>query len=333
MAARARGSRKGFSALSRGPMAPLVGMCLSVVALTAAVTLGGEDSSSSSSSSTTTGGGDSASSATAGAGDPSSSPTNGGEAGVVAAAAAADPVALPPPNACALRMPEGPRGMSVAEARTLTQIAAVGWQVKAPEEMVARVLDVATAKLNQTPSVTDALDLFTREDATAPSARALAELRALAEPGALTCVFDVPAVAPESKNRSGLTPRTEAMRQGVIDAFGRLTMSGYGSKAPKNSPEAAGRALNVAIPDTPTPSAGWVLAHWLMARGADYKLAAVAYEDQVWVPRSGWQTTTSGAPSPVSVRPGRVYVAVSSGTAASKPKSDRTTKTAKKRNR
>ncbi len=319
MAARARGSRKGFSALRGGPMAPLVGMCLSVVALTAAVTVGGEDSSSSTTTGTTTG---------------TTSGTTPGDTGVVTAASATNPVALPPANTCALKGPEGSQGMSLIEARTLTQIAAVGWQVKAPEEMVARVLDVARAKPNQTPSVTDALDLFTREDVTVPSAAAVAALRALAEPGGLTCVVDVPAVAAESRNRSGLTPRAEVLRQGVIDAFGRLTMSGYGAKAAKNSPEAAGRALNVAIPDVPVPGAGWVLAHWLMARAADYKLATVAHGDWVWAPRAGWQATAPGQPVVASRRPGRVYVAVSPGTAANKPKADDNRKSAKnKRNR
>jgi hypothetical protein len=281
-------------------------MCVGVVALTAAVTLGGEDSSSTTDS------------------------THDGAAGVVTATTAADPASPPPANSCALRIAGTSRGMSVTDARTLTQIAAVGWQVKAPEEMVARVLDVATAKPNQTPSVTDALDLFTREDVQAPSADSVAEVRALTEPGGLTCVFDSPAVPAEAKKSSGLTARTEVMRQGVIDAFGRLTMSGYGRKAPKSSPEAAGRALNVAVPETattPGASAGWVLAHWLMARGADYKLATVAYGDRVWAPRSGWQAAAPGQPG-ANVRPGRVYVVVTPGVSATKATSGKDAKKA-----
>lgn len=320
MAARREGPPRGLRAsLSGNPVVPLVGMCVGVVALTAAVTLGGEDSSSTTDS------------------------TNDQQDGVVTATTAAEPASLPPANTCSLRVAGVSRGMSVTDARTLTQIAAVGWQVKAPEEMVARVLDVAGAKPNQTPSVTDALDLFTREDVTAPSAESVAEVRALAEPGALTCVFDSPAVPAEPKKSSGLTARTEVMRQGVIDAFGRLTMSGYGRKAPKNSPEAAGRALNVAVPETPatpgattlgatTPggSAGWVLAHWLMARGADYKLATVAYGDRVWAPRSGWETATPGRPG-ANVRPGRVYVVVTPGVSATKPTSGKDARKAENR--
>ena len=320
MAARRESPRRGLRAsLGGNPVVPLVGMCVGVVALTAAVTLGGEDSSS------------------------TTDATNDGETGVVTTTTAAEPSNLPAANTCALRVAGTSRGMSVTDARTLTQIAAVGWQVKAPEEMVARVLDVATAKPNQTPSVTDALDLFTREDVTAPSADAVAEVRALTEPGGLTCVFDSPAVPVEAKKSSGLTPRAEVMRQGVIDAFGRLTMSGYGRKAPKNSPESAGRALNVAVaetapsPDattlgatTPGASAGWVLAHWLMARGADYKLATIAYGDRVWAPRSGWQSATPGQAG-ANVRPGRVYVAVTAGVSGTKATSGKDAKKAENR--
>ncbi len=318
MAARGGRPRRGARVSKRGgPLVPLVGVCAGVVALTAAVTLGGEDSSSTTAAPT----------GAAGA-------TNAAAPSAAVPNTVADAVALPPVNTCALMVGGLSQGMSLTEARTLTQIAAVGWQVKAPEEMVARVLDVAAAKPNQTPTVTDALDLFTREDSAAPSAEALAELRALTEPGGLTCVFDSPTARVESKGRSGLTPRTEAMRQGVIDAFGRLTMSGYGGKAPKNSPEAAGRALNVAVPETtlPGPGAGWVLAHWLTARGADYKLAAVAYADRVWAPSSGWRTTAPGQPSVVNVRPGRVYVAVVAGSAA-KAEAEDGKKAAKNRKR
>jgi hypothetical protein len=212
--------------------------------------------------------------------------------------------------------------MSVAAARTLTQIAAVGWQVKAPEEMVARVLDVANAKPGTTMSTTDALDLFTREDTTAPTAAAVAAVRALAEPGALTCVFDLPPVAAESKGKTGLTPRADAIRQGVLDAFGKLTISGYGAKAKSKSPaEAAGRAIDVAVPaavatHSSEAGAGWVLAHWLAARGADYKLDTIAYDDHVWRPTTGWQATAPGQPQATPARPGRVYVAGTPGTSA-----------------
>ncbi len=245
MAAPEESPRTGFRLpLRGGPVVPLVGVCVGVVALTAAVTLGGEDSSS-----------------------------NTDNAGTLTTAIV-DPSTVPTANNCVLMVDGVARTISVPDARTLTQIAAVGWQVKAPADMVARVLDLATAKPNQTVTTTQALDLFTREDSAVPSAAAVADLRALTQPGGLTCVFGPAAVPAEAKGKSGLTPRADAMRQGVLDAFGKLTMSGYGAKAAKNSPEAAGRALNMAVPETLSTEAGagWVLAHWLTARGADYKL-------------------------------------------------------------
>jgi hypothetical protein len=297
MAASEESPRTGFRLpLRGGPVVPLVGVCVGVVALTAAVTLGGEDSSSS-----------------------TDSPSSSDNAGTLTTAVA-DPAALPAANSCVLIVDGAARTISVANARTLTQVAAVGWQVKAPADMVARVLDLATEKPGQALTTTQALDLFTREDAAVPSAAAVADLRALTQPGGLTCIFGAPAVSAEAKGKSGLTPRADAMRQGVVDAFGKLTMSGYGAKAVKNSPEAAGRALNVTVPETfsTEASAGWVLAHWLTARGADYKLDTIAYGDRVWAPVSGWQTTAPGQQAVTPARDGRVYVAVAQGAAKAK---------------
>jgi hypothetical protein len=278
--------------LRGGPVVPLVGVCVGVVALTAAVTLGGQDSSSSTSA-------------------PGNTPSS---------TSADDRPHLPTPNTCLLRVGDTDHALSVVDARTLTQVAAVGWQVKAPTEMIARVLDLATVTPGSSPTTTQALDLFTREDTAAPTAGSLAEIRALTDPGALTCVFGSPAATAEAKGKTGLTPRADAMRQGVVDAFGKLTMSGYGGKAKtENSAEAAGRAFDVAVPVTSSPeaSAGWVLAHWLAARGADYKLDTIAYGDRVWAPNSGWQTAAPGHPLATPARPGRVYVAVTQGTAGS----------------
>lgn len=304
MAAPEDNPRTGFRlSLRGGPLVPLAGVCVGVVALTAAVTLGGEDSAS-----------------------------NTGDKGVVAAMSATDPARLPATNNCMLRVDGKPRAITVADARTITQIAAVGWQVKAPTEMAARVLDLATAKPGKSPSVTDALDLFTREDSAVPSAKAVAELRALAEPGGLACVFTAPAASSEKRGKSGFTPRADAMRQGIVDAFGKLKMSGFSAKVKNNPAGAAGRALSVTVPDTiapaavsPETNAGWVLAHWLTARGADYKLDRVAFADQVWSPASGWQATTPDSAQVAPAQPGRLFVSVAAGTSEQQKSAKATT--------
>jgi hypothetical protein len=287
---------------------PLVGVCVGVVALTAAVTLGGQDSSSTTEAT-----------------------------GTVSTTEPNDPAKLPARNSCILRMGATEQTLSVAAARTLTQVVAVGWQVKAPEEMVARVFDIASAKPGTGTSVTDALDMFTREETAVPSTDSIAKVRAISEPGALTCVFDTPVVPAETKGSTGLTPRAAAMRQGVIDAFGKLTMSGFGGKSKSSNPaEAAGRAIDVSVPaavatHSSEAGAGWVLAHWLAARGADYKLDTIAYDDHVWGPATGWKATAPGQPMATPARPGRVFVSVTPGAAASKAsKPSKTAKAAKK---
>ncbi|GAA0626343.1 hypothetical protein GCM10009547_32240 [Sporichthya brevicatena] len=317
MAARERSPRAGSRlSLRGGPVVPLVGVCVGVAALTAVVTLGGGNSSST---------------------------TDGPDKGVVQAMSASDPISTPPVNTCFLRVDGKPLATTLADARTLTQIAAVGWQVKAPEEMVARVLDVAAGKPGKSPSVTEALDLFTREDSAAPTAASVAKLRALAEPGGLTCAFAAPVASEESRGRSGLTPRADVMRQGIVDAFGKLTMSTFGPKAKDNPAGAAGRALSVTVPDTISPvaspvsspvtspeaNAGWVVAHWLTARGADYKLDTIAYGDLIWAPTAGWRTpdpATAASPA----RPGRLFVSVVAGSSAKDAKKSDSTKKSSK---
>jgi hypothetical protein len=71
-----------------------------------------------------------------------------------------------------------------------------------------------------------------------------------------------------------------------------------------------------------------VLAHWLTARGADYKLDTIAYDDHVWSPLTGWRATAPGQPTATPARPGRVYVAVTPGSSAGKAGSS--SKSAKK---
>lgn len=285
MSAPLDGARRGLARFSgRGPLVPVVGVTLGVVALTAAVTLSGSDSSRA-------------------------------EGGVVAAPSEADPAVLPAANSCHLSVAGTTHIVDVAAARTLTQVAAVGWQVKAPTEMIARVLDVATARKGQVPSVTDTLDLFTREDATAPSEGALADLAALSVPGALTCVYAEPAVAAQKKGSSGLTPRADALRQGVVDAFGKLTMTGFGAKSkPTTGAEEVGRALTIRVPTTyaTAEGPGWVLANWLAARGGDYKLDQIVFTDRTWVPAAGWRLSGPAAPAD------RVYVSTAAGAPAAK---------------
>ncbi len=301
----------------RASLFPAAGIVVGVALLSTTIGRAGQDSSSSNTAGVIT-----ATSAT----DP---------AGVLAGV----PAGVPAGDSCSLVLDGTPRSLSVSQARTLTQIAAVGWQVKAPEDMVARVLDIAGTTPATAPTVTETLDLFTREDSAAPTAEAVADLRAVTVPGSLTCVFAPPAATAQKKGPSGLTPRADALRQGVIDAFGELPMTGFGKKAtPETTAQSAGRAIGVQVPVPPAfarGGEGWMIAHWLAARGGDFTLDTIAFGERTWAPTQGWVTVTPGTAAAAQARADRVYVAVAQGATpkaspAKKPKKD-TKKTSRER--
>lgn len=227
------------------------------------------------------------------------------------------PVAVPstPPGTCHLVVAGEARPMDADRARMLTLVAAVGQQVRAPASATARALDVARADAGKsTPKVTDVLGLFAREDTAEPSAASLAEVDALAAPGALTCAFTERRVKNQKKDDGGhddLTPRADMLRDGALDAFGDLAMTGFGGKGRPESPaQAAGRALTVRFGDEATDQAeGWVFAHWLVARGDSFALHTVAFDDRTWQPDRGWRA----APADAAPHVDRVYVSVAKG--------------------
>lgn len=285
------GTRSGFR-LPPGRLFPVAGIVVGAALVSATLVIAGQDSSSGQNTT-----------------------------GIVSADSAVDPAAVPAAGHCTLLLDGARRDLTILQARTLTQVAAVGWQVKAPEDMVARVLDTAAKSPGTSPSVTDTLDLFTREDADQPTNDALADVRALSVPGALTCAFDTPTGAAEKKGAVGLTPRADAIRRGVTDAFGKLALAGFGAKAKaETGAESAGRALTVQVPAafTPADGHGWVIAHWLAARGADYRLDAIAFGDRIWAPSQGWQAVTPGTAEATQARADRIYVSVVQGIAAVK---------------
>lgn len=249
-----------------GPLLPLGGVVVGLGLLTALVALPGPDTPP----------------------DPAAEVTD------VTRAVAAPTPATPAPGTCTLLVADQSQALELARARTLTQIAAVGQQVAAPTEMAARALDMALAAGPAVPTVTEALNLFTREDTAVPSASALSELAALTAPGALNCVFAAPAGERQDKANNGLTARAQAARQGVLDAFGKVDTGGYGKKA-RSGPERAGRAVVVSAPtNVAGEPAGWVLAHWLTARGSEYLLETVQVGEHAWRPTVGWTPRAGG---------------------------------------
>lgn len=91
--------------------------------------------------------------------------------------------------------------------------------------------------------------------------------------------------------------------------------------APAASPASEGRAVDIELGSKDAPDAaldataksrGWLLAHWLVARGDVYKLEGVAFDDHTWSAASaaGWQTV---APDSTTRNLDRVHITVQRG--------------------
>jgi hypothetical protein len=215
----------------------------------------------------------------------------------------ASPVPSTAPGDCTLLVDGRAHQMDVDRARTLTMIGAVGAQVKAIPAQTARAFDLALAgPTHYLPTVTSALQLLAREDTTAPSPTSLAEVGALSVPGALSCTFTPVPVKAQPPGTNGLTPRADAVRANLADAFGKLTINGFGKGAhPEDAAGAVGRALDVAVPTDPTGHPlGWMVANWLVARGSAYVLSGIAFDDHTWTPAAGWTAIVvpAGTPTP-----------------------------------
>jgi hypothetical protein len=215
----------------------------------------------------------------------------------------ASPVPSTAPGDCTLLVDGRAHQMDVDRARTLTMIAAVGAQVKAIPAQTARAFDLALAgPTHYLPTVTAALQLLARDDTTAPSPASVAEVSALDVPGALSCTFAPTAVKAQPPGSNGLTPRADAVRANLADAFGKLTVTGFGKGShPEDAAGALGRALDVTVGTGATGhSLGWTVANWLVARGSAYVISSIAFDDHTWSPANGWTEVVvpSAAPSP-----------------------------------
>ncbi|MGQ0630523.1 MAG: hypothetical protein ACT4P1_05735 [Sporichthyaceae bacterium] len=230
-----------------------------------------------------------------------------GEAAPQVLSASADPAAG---AKCRLLVEGKEMGLSGEAARTLTMVAAVGLQVGAPAESSARVLDMAGARSSFAPRVTDALQLFAKGDTKAPTGPSLASVRALGNPQALSCTHTMPMAKDESRDSNGLTPRADTLRKGIVDAFGGTKITGFGSSGKgKDAALPRGRAMRVKVSPSDNTERGWVIAHWLTAHAASYRVYTVGFDGRDWTNRDGWRTSGSARAN----TPGQVYVSVVNG--------------------
>ncbi len=211
------------------------------------------------------------------------------------------PVPSTVPGQCSILVGDRPLIMDVDRARTITMVAGVATQVDAVPAQAARALDVAlSGQPHYLPTVNQTLQLLARDDTKAPSAESLAVLDALTRPAALSCNFKVVHPKAEKKGKNGLIPRAEKVRSGVFDAFGRLKATGFGDTAAKDDGlEKAGRALEVWVKDGKKVDrqTGWVMANWLVARGASYRLNTVTFDSHSWKPSTGWRAQPQASPA------------------------------------
>lgn len=120
------------------------------------------------------------------------------------------------------------------------------------------------------------------------------------EGGALACYHGLAVLQDERLGDTGLTARAERLRRAVRRVFGPLPMGGFAAGGVSTghvdgSSHYEGRAMDIFFrPHTDPEQArrGWVLAQWLVARGARYDVLSVIYRDRiwtVWASFSGWR--------------------------------------------
>jgi hypothetical protein len=187
-------------------------------------------------------------------------------------------------------MATGDRG-----ARTLA-----GWGLPIPGWCELRIASDADDDDLRTLSNAEARDLTTQA-LTAPESLESEVRVALLQQGALACTVrlnrDLPAEQPLA---NGLTPRAEALRESVREAFGPIPDGGYTSEGidsgrVPNSAHYDGRAIDYffrPVGDAQQRDRGWLLSHWLVAHAPDFEVATVIFDDRIWTARrsaQGWR--------------------------------------------
>jgi hypothetical protein len=208
-----------------------------------------------------------------------------------------------PGEECRAVTAAGERTLSGAQAKAVTTVAAVARQRGTPTVAVAWVLDTVLSQ-DRPPALTAAraAALLTRPGRGTPSPSGLALAQALdgTRPAALSCAYWRRSGLPEQPlERSGLTARATALKEGYERVFGELPDGGYRRGGVKsghvdNSAHYDGRAIDVFFRPQSAENRrdGWVFAHWLVAHGDSYDLLSVIFDDRiwtVWASFAGWR--------------------------------------------
>ena len=123
----------------------------------------------------------------------------------------------------------------------------------------------------------------------AEGARALASALTGYSPAGFSCVTDTPDVGVEQEGGSGLTPRTERVREAVTAAFGDVPMGGFAPGGVSNghmadSAHYDGRAIDIFVRPVNERNRrrGWAIAHYLVANAERLAVDHVIFDKMVW---------------------------------------------------
>jgi hypothetical protein len=128
--------------------------------------------------------------------------------------------------------------------------------------------------------------------------RALASSLTGFSPASFSCDLDGGAPSADTElTGTGLTPRADATRKELLEAFGRLSLGGFdadgvNSGHMEGSAHYDGRAIDVFV--RPINAAnkvkGWAIAHWSVANAARLDIRTVIFDDRIWTAgRDGWR--------------------------------------------
>ena len=134
--------------------------------------------------------------------------------------------------------------------------------------------------------------------------------RALGEGPALSCrIGAISATDTPKEPPLGLTPRAQALRAEVRDAFGDVPAGGFGPEEALQgrSPDgehSRGRAIDFFFrpyDQADQQRAGWRLANWSVANSARLGIRTVIFRDRIWTARrsmQGWREYRFRGPDP-----------------------------------
>ena len=134
----------------------------------------------------------------------------------------------------------------------------------------------------------------------AEGARALASALTGYSPARFSCVVETPDLTAEQPTGSGLTPRAEAVRVDVEEAFGDLSLGGFSPEGVttghmEGSAHYDGRAIDIFFRpvDAENRRRGWAVAHYLVANADRLAIDHVIFDGRIWSAGSrseeGWR--------------------------------------------